>query len=102
MSCYFGTRDQGGTKGLWKSLPPVYRQCARCYTDFGSAYQLILQKDTAPNGVKPASLNILIIPFDNVFQYGDEKHFLSLIDAIWYFIHHYSNFPKVMMNYYVE
>ena len=24
---------------LWKSLPPVYRQCAVCYADFWSAYE---------------------------------------------------------------
>ncbi|MEE4358133.1 MAG: IS1 family transposase, partial [Desulfococcaceae bacterium] len=28
-----------GAEGLWNSLPPVYRQCAVCYTDFWSAYE---------------------------------------------------------------
>ena len=37
-----GSRDRTGAKGLWKSLPPVYRQCAVCYTDFWSAYDEII------------------------------------------------------------
>jgi insertion element IS1 protein InsB len=30
--------------GLWQSLPPVYRQCAVCYTDFWTAYPQVLPK----------------------------------------------------------
>jgi IS1 family transposase len=36
-----GSRDRKGALGLWDSLPPVYRQCAVCHTDFRSAYELI-------------------------------------------------------------
>ena len=32
-------------EALWKSLPPVYRQCAVCYTDFWSAYEQILPQN---------------------------------------------------------
>ncbi len=38
VGCYVGERGEIGAKALWKSLPPVYRQCAVCYTDIGSAY----------------------------------------------------------------
>jgi IS1 family transposase len=31
-----GTRDQVTARELWMALPAVYRQCAVCYTDFGS------------------------------------------------------------------
>ena len=31
---HVGSRDRAGAEALWKSLPPVYRQCAVCYTDF--------------------------------------------------------------------
>ena len=31
---YLGDRGELGAKGLWESLPAVYRQCAVCYTDF--------------------------------------------------------------------
>jgi len=40
VGVYIGERREGAT-GLWNSLPPVYRQCAVCYTDFGSAYNNI-------------------------------------------------------------
>ena len=35
---YIGRRNYVGAKVLWRSLPPVYRQCAVCYTDFRAAY----------------------------------------------------------------
>jgi len=35
LSLYWGTKPRR-KKNLWNSLPPVYRQCAVCYTDFGS------------------------------------------------------------------
>ena len=28
VGAYIGSRDKKGAKGLWDSLPPVYRQCA--------------------------------------------------------------------------
>jgi len=33
-----GNRGEDGARGLWESLPPVYRQYAICYTDFWEAY----------------------------------------------------------------
>jgi len=33
VGVYIGSRDAGGAKGLWNSLPPVYRQCAVTFTD---------------------------------------------------------------------
>ena len=38
---YVGSRDKSGAKGLWDSLPPIYRQCAVSYTDFWSSYDKI-------------------------------------------------------------
>jgi len=35
VGVYIGERSQEGQK-LVEFLPPVYRQCAVCYTDFGS------------------------------------------------------------------
>jgi len=32
VGAYIGSRDIEGAKGLWDSLPPVYRQCAVSYT----------------------------------------------------------------------
>jgi IS1 family transposase len=41
VGCFVGSRDREGAKGLWDSLPPVYRQCAVCYTDFWKSYEEI-------------------------------------------------------------
>jgi len=34
VGMHVGSRDHAGAEALWESLPPVYRQCAVCYTDF--------------------------------------------------------------------
>ena len=40
IGVYIGKRSAEGARQLWNSLPPVYRQCAVCYTDFWQAYHL--------------------------------------------------------------
>ena len=35
VGLHIGDRSQASAKALWDSLPPVYRQGAVCYTDFG-------------------------------------------------------------------
>jgi IS1 family transposase len=42
VGVYIGDRSRQSAKRLWQSLPPVYRQCAICYTDFWSASEQIL------------------------------------------------------------
>ena len=39
---YLGSRSREGALGLWKSLPPVYRQCAICYTDCWESYDKVI------------------------------------------------------------
>ena len=34
VGLYIGDRLKKSASKLWQSLPPVYRQCAVCYTDF--------------------------------------------------------------------
>jgi predicted Zn finger-like uncharacterized protein len=34
VGLYIGDRSKISASKLWQSLPPVYRQCAVCYTDF--------------------------------------------------------------------
>jgi insertion element IS1 protein InsB len=36
-----GDRSREGVRQLWQSLPPVYRQCAVCYSDFWEAYEQV-------------------------------------------------------------
>lgn len=42
VGMYVGERSRQSAKRLWQSIPPVYRQCALCYTDFWEAYQQVL------------------------------------------------------------
>ncbi len=34
VAVYIGAPDEAAARGLWDSLPGVYRQCAIAYTDF--------------------------------------------------------------------
>ena len=45
VGMHVGSRDRAGAEALWKSLLPVYRQCAVCYTDFWSAYEQVLPQN---------------------------------------------------------
>jgi len=50
VGVYVGSRDKEGAKGLWDSLPGVYRQCAVCFTDFGQHMkQYCPRKDIKPS-----------------------------------------------------
>ena len=42
VGVHIGDRSEHAAKALWQSLPPVYRQCAVCYTDFWEAYEQVL------------------------------------------------------------
>lgn len=41
---HIGGRGEEDAKKLWKSLHPVYRQCAVCYSDFWHAYEKIVPR----------------------------------------------------------
>ncbi len=47
VGVFVGDRSRQAAKGLWQSLPTVYRQCAICYTDFWEAYEQVLPPVTA-------------------------------------------------------
>lgn len=42
VGVYRGARSRRAARGLWKSVPPVYRQCAVYSTDFWEAYKQVL------------------------------------------------------------
>lgn len=44
VGVFIGDRSRQAAKGLWQSLPAVYRQCAICYTDFWEAYEQVLPR----------------------------------------------------------
>jgi IS1 family transposase len=85
---------------VWASLPPVYRQCAVCSSDFWDAYACVLpSKRHRPVG-KDSGQTSRIERLNNTlrqrisrlvrktlsFSKKRENH----IDAIWSFVHHYN------------
>ena len=42
IGCYIGDRSRQLAQALWDSLPGVYRQCAKVYTDYREAYQTVI------------------------------------------------------------
>ncbi|WP_445304553.1 IS1 family transposase [Microcoleus sp. S13C4] len=98
---YIGARNSAAVRGLWNSLPPLYRQCAVAYTDFWAAYAAVLPgaNDIEPWARKRA-LTTYIERFKNTLRkrvsqlvqktLSFSKSLENHISAIWYFIHHYN------------
>lgn len=100
VGVYVGRRSREGAKGLWDSLPAVYRQCALCYTDFWSAYKQIFPSSRHRGVGKQSGLTNLIERFNCTLRQRisrlvrDTLSFSKKLDnhigAIWYFVHHYN------------
>ncbi len=101
VGMHIGSRDEDGAKGLWQSLPPVYRQCAVCYTDFWRAYaQVIPSKRHQPVG-KGSGLTNRIERFNCTLRQrasrlvrktlSFSKKLANHIGALWLFIHYYNS-----------
>ena len=100
VGVFVGKRSSVGAQGLWRSLPPVYRQCAVVYTDFWAAYeQVIASKRHRAVGKETGQTNCIerfnctlrqrvsrLVRKTLSFSKKVENH----IGAIWYFIHHYN------------
>jgi insertion element IS1 protein InsB len=63
IGCYIGDRSIESAQALWDSLPKVYRQCARVYTDFWEAYKTV-------------------VPSKRHFAVGKETGLTSLIERL--------------------
>jgi hypothetical protein len=50
-----GARDRGGAKGLWRSLPAVYRQGAVAYPECWSSYAASVPAALEPSARRPAA-----------------------------------------------
>ncbi|MEG4280879.1 IS1 family transposase [Microcoleus sp. MON1_C1] len=97
---YLGKRDEAGARGLWDSLPTVYRQCAVSYTDFWSAYGIVFPKKKHRAVGKDTGQTNYIERFNNtlrkkIFRLGRKtlsfsKKLSTYMGAIWYVIHEYN------------
>lgn len=97
---YLGERGEIGAKGLWNSLPPVYRQCAVCYTDFWEAYKKVFPSRRHKAVGKETGKTSYIERFNNTLRQrvsrlvrktlSFSKKLENHLGAIWNFIHYYN------------
>lgn len=101
VGVYVGAREESGARGLWQSLPPVYRQCAVAYTDFWKAYlQVFPRKRHVAVGKETGKTNAIerfnctlrqrisrLVRKTLSFSKKLENH----LGAIWYFVHYYNS-----------
>ena len=100
VGVFFGSRNKEGAKGLWDSLPPVYRQCAVCFTDFWEAYNSVFPSKRHRAVGKETGQTNHIERFNNTLRQrisrlvrktlSFSKKIENHIGAIWYFVHHYN------------
>ncbi len=100
VSVYVGRRNRAAARGLWASLPPVYRQCAVAYTDFWEAYEQVIPSERHHAVGKETGQTNRIERFNCTLRQrvsrlvrktlSFSKKLENHIGAIWYFIHHYN------------
>ncbi|MEL6606526.1 MAG: IS1 family transposase [Cyanobacteria bacterium J06614_10] len=100
VGAHIGDRSRKGAIALWASLPPVYRQCALCYTDFWESYETVLPSKRHRAVGKESGQTNHIERFNCTLRQrvsrlvrktlSFSKKLENHIGAIWYFIHHYN------------
>ena len=100
VGVYIGKRDETGARGLWDSIPAIYRQCAVSYTDFWSAYEIVFPKKRHKAVSKDSGKTNYIERFNNTMRQriprlvrktlSFSKKLSNHLGAIWYFIHEYN------------
>ena len=100
VGVYIGKRDEAGARGLWDSLPAVYRQCAVSYTDFWGAYGIVFPKKRHRAVGKDTGQTNYIERFNNTMRQrisrlgrktlSFSKKLSNHMGAIWYFIYEYN------------
>ena len=106
-----GQRDQREALRLWQSLPPVYCQCAVCYTDNWKAYPGVLPKTRHRIIGKNTGKTNHIERFNNTLRQrisrlgrktlAFSKKLENHLGAIAYFIQH-NNSSLLQENYYSD
>jgi len=100
VGVHIGQRDVQAAQKLWKSLPPVYRQCAVSYSDFWEAYQHVFPSKRHHAVGKETGLTNHIERFNCTMRQrvsrlvrsslSFSKKLENHIGAIWNFIHDYN------------
>ena len=102
---YVGARSETGARGLWNSLPAVYRQYAKCFTDFWAAYAQVIPSKQHQSVSKESGKTSYIERFNNTLRQrvsrlvrktlSFSKKLDNHIGAILYFLHHYNECLQV-------
>lgn len=100
VGVHVGNRSAASAYALWLSMPPVYRQCAVIYSDFWSAYELVLPRKRHRAVGKETGKTNYIERFNCTLRQrvsrlvrktlSFSKNLDNHIGAIWNFIHHYN------------
>ena len=108
VGAYVGDRGEKSARGLWDSLPSVYRQRAVIYTDFWAAYGMIFPAKRHRAVGKESGKTNHIERLNCTFRQrisrlarktlSFSKKLTNHIGAIWYFIHHYNASLPVRKN----
>ena len=100
VGVYIGKRGKKGAKGLWCSIPEIYRNNAVFYTDFWKAYCSVIPKKRHHAVGKETGKTNHIERFNCTLRQrvsrlvrkslSFSKKLENHIGAIWYFIHHHN------------
>lgn len=100
VGCHIGDRSAVSARNLWLSMPPVYRQCAVIYSDFWSAYGVVLPRHRHHAVGKETGKTSYIERFNCTLRQrvsrlvrktlSFSKKLDNHVAAIWHFIHHYN------------
>lgn len=104
IGCHIGDRSRTSARQLWQSLPAVYRQCAKVYTDHWEAYETVIPSKRHFAVGKESGLTSYIERLNNTMRQrvsrlvrktlSFSKKLENHIGAIWTFIHEYNRLVK--------
>jgi len=100
IGCHIGNRSRESAIALWQSIPGVYRQCAKVYTDYWEAYVDVIPSKRHIAVGKESGLTSYIERLNNTLRQrisrlvrktlSFSKKLENHIGAIWMFIHEYN------------
>lgn len=104
IGCHIGERSRASAIALWQSIPAVYRQCAKVYTDYWEAYLNVIPRQRHVAVGKDSGLTSYIERLNNTLRQrisrlvrktlSFSKKLENHIAAIWMFIHDYNRRVK--------
>ena len=107
LACHVGDRSRASAQQLWQSLPGVYRQCAKVYTDHWKAYETVIPSKRHVAVDKDSGLTSYIERLNNTLRQrvsrlvrktlSFSKKLENHIGAIWTFIHEYNRLIRARL-----